>query len=70
MTHTQKVIYIAVNKGGNREDEFTKFPVTVVVLANGSRTYSKERMNASREMLSTDLKTLGCGVGATFQLVP
>lgn len=68
------MIYVVVNEGGNGEDDFTKFtrvPVSVVVLGEGHqrfRTYNKQRLSASREMLSIAQRDLG--VDVTFQLVP
>ncbi len=68
------MIYVAVNEGGNGEADFTKFtrvPVSVVVLGERHqwvRTYSKQKVSASREMLSTAQRDLG--VDVTFQLVP
>lgn len=66
----QKVIYVAVNEGGNGEDDFTKFtrvPVSVVGLGERHhrfRTYSKER---ETEMLSSAQRDLGVDVGVTLQ---
>lgn len=68
------MIYVAVDEGGNGEADFTKFtrvPLSVAVLGERHqrlRTQNKERMSASREMLSAAQRDLG--VDVTFQLVP